>query len=206
MMGDHARKNFAVGAIASNGNQFRHETREKTRNARAHLLLFHSCLRRDACGREPEAMSVPAESNLGRPLEISPRCRNSSPSGREVQMLTALEDKAATKHAPRSPDRDVGSDDESMYSVGSHGARLGPYTPERCAPPSYDHVMISPMPREPPSTPPRRLGQHCSYSGEGEHMGDRVLTLFLVLLHPSRCTRTRPRDRSRDSPRVFLPY
>ena len=83
-------------------------------------------------------------------------------------MLTALEDKAATEHAPRSPDRDVGSDDdESLYSVDSHGARIGPYTPERGAPPSYEHVMLSPMPTEPPSTPPR-LEHHCSYSGEGE--------------------------------------
>ena len=114
-------------------------------------------------------------------------------------MLTALEDKAATEHAPRSPDRDVGSDDdESLYSVGSHGARIGPYTPERGAPPSYDHVMVSPMPTEPPSTPPRPYGQHCSYSGEGER-GNRVLTPFLVRLHPS----LDARDRSRDSPRRF---
>ena len=98
-------------------------------------------------------------------------------------MLTALEDKAATEHAPRSPDRDVGSDDdESLYSVDSHGARIGPCTPERGAPPSYEHVMLSPMPTEPPSTPPR-LEHHCSYSGEGER-GNRVLTLFLVRLHP----------------------
>ena len=49
-------------------------------------------------------------------------------------MLTALEDKAATEHAPRSPDRDVGSDDdESLYSVDSHGARIGPYTRARRA-------------------------------------------------------------------------
>ena len=98
-------------------------------------------------------------------------------------MLTALEDKAATEHAPRSPDRDVGSDDdESLYSVDSHGARIGPCTPERGAPPSYEHVMLSPMPTEPPSTPPR-LEHHCSYSGEGER-GNRVLTLFLVRLPP----------------------
>lgn len=104
-------------------------------------------------------------------------------------MLTALEDKAATKHAPRSPDRDVGSDDdESMHSVDSHGARIGPYTPERGAPPSYEHVMLSPMPTEPPSTPPR-LGHHCSYSGEGER-GNRVLTLFLVACYTLfRCAR-----------------
>ena len=99
-------------------------------------------------------------------------------------MLTALEDKAATKHAPRSPDRDVGSDDdESMHSVDSHGARIGPYTPERGAPPSYEHVMLSPMPTEPPSTPPR-LGHHCSYSGEGERGNHRVLTLFLGRVTP----------------------
>ena len=120
-------------------------------------------------------------------------------------MLTALEDKAATKHAPRSPDRDVGSDDdESMHSVDSHGARIGPYTPERGAPPSYEHVMLSPMPTEPPSTPPR-LGHHCSYSGEGERGNRRVLTLFLVAcyIHPFSMRATRPRDRPRDSPRRF---
>ena len=107
-------------------------------------------------------------------------------------MLTALEDKAATKHAPRSPDRDVGSDDdESMHSVDSHGARIGPYTPERGAPPSYEHVMLSPMPTEPPSTPPR-LGHHCSYSGEGER-GNRVLTLFLGACYTLFRCATRPR-------------
>lgn len=149
-------------------------------------------------------MPAPTESGRGRPAEMHPRHPNSPPSTREVRMLTALEDKAATKHAPRSPDRDVGSDDdESMHSVDSHGARIGPYTPERGAPPSYEHVMLSPMPTEPPSTPPR-LGHHCSYSGEGER-GNRVLTLFLVAcyIHPFSMRATRPRDRPRDSPRRF---
>ena len=128
-------------------------------------------------------------------------------------MLTALEDKAATEHAPRSPDRDVGSDDdESLYSVDSHGARIGPYTPERGAPPSYEHVMLSPMPTEPPSTPPR-LEHHCSYSGEGER-GNRVLTLFLVRLHPfldARDASARPLPRLADpkspplTPEMFPP-
>ena len=147
-------------------------------------------------------MPAPTESGRGRPAEMPPRHPNSPPSTREVRMLTALEDKAATKHAPRSPDRDVGSDDdESMHSVDSHGARIGPYTPERGAPPSYEHVMLSPMPTEPPSTPPR-LGHHCSYSGEGERGNRRVLTLFLVAcyIHPFSMRATRPRDRSRDSP------
>jgi hypothetical protein len=138
-------------------------------------------------------MPAPTESGRGRPAEMPPRHPNSPPSTREVRMLTALEDKAATKHAPRSPDRDVGSDDdESMHSVDSHGARIGPYTPERGAPPSYEHVMLSPMPTEPPSTPPR-LGHHCSYSGEGERGNHRVLTLFLVAcyIHPFSMRATR---------------
>ena len=158
-------------------------------------------------------MPAPSESGRGRPAEMAPRHPNSPPSTREVRMLTALEDKAATEHAPRSPDRDVGSDDdESLYSVDSHGARIGPYTPERGAPPSYEHVMLSPMPTEPPSTPPR-LEHHCSYSGEGER-GNRVLTLFLVRLHPfldARDASARPLPRLADpkspplTPEMFPP-
>ena len=144
-------------------------------------------------------MPAPSESGRGRPAEMAPRHPNSPPSTREVRMLTALEDKAATEHAPRSPDRDVGSDDdESLYSVDSHGARIGPYTPERGAPPSYEHVMLSPIPTEPPSTPPRRP-RTCAAARCTSAAPARTLRSFARPRTRPTPRRTRPADTPRRS-------
>lgn len=84
----------------------------------------------------------------------------------EFRSVTAVEDRRemGALHSPIREDCGLGRDDCDAWCEDSTCTL--PFTPERGAPPSYEHVMTSPMPVGPPRSPPRR-GHQNSYSGEG---------------------------------------